>query len=598
MKRLTFITSAFLIVFAGCFNAAKADTVSRDSARKIAAGLLGGGTKSAGALKEVKIRNLDQANPEFYVFNDSDAKGFVIVSGDDSTMPILAYSDKFSFSEDAQMPPNVAYWMEYMQRKVKFARAHPGQIRTKALALSSVDFTPITKLETALWNQGAPYYNLTPTVSYNAGTAHCVTGCGQTAMAIMMKYHAWPDVGEGSTTAYSFTYNNTSYPVAAEDLSTHSYDWDNMLLDYSSGYTETQANAVALLMADLGKAQQADYGPDGTGSSPSTMGSVLANHFKYYNSLPVYRDHYSTDGWCSCLKAELDAGRPLLYAGWDTSGSGHSFILDGYAKYNFFSINWGWGGAYNGYFAIDIFQSEGQGIGGNDGSAYSEDQMTYTGLYPNKSGSAAPDLDVAQICLYNNQIYLVQGSYAVGIDNISRIESDTQFAVKFINRGPAASPYLNAGLRIQNHDGSLIASTYWTTSPFQLNANYSTNYYVFSLGDFGYDATDIKFGAYVVPALKNYTTGSSYDVTGVDEAKIPAINAAYIDCAESYSAGQTFDKKVSYGWTKPQSVTWTYDGALSDGDIVLTSGHHTITATLQYALPMYSEVLEIEIDVN
>ena len=597
MRRLYFLTAALLIVFAGCFNTAKADTVSADKARQIAAGFLGGGTKASGTLKEIKIKNLDKNNPEFYVFSGTGLEGFVIVSGDDATIPVLGYSDRFSFPETGQMPSNVAYWLEYMQRKVRFAREHPQKNTAMAQSLNSTDFTPIQKLETALWNQSAPFNNQMPEVTYNSQTVNCVTGCGQTAMAIMMKYHEWPDTGEGSTTAYSFTYNNTSYTVASVDLSTHTYDWSNMLDDYSSTYNDTQAGAVALLMADLGKAQRAVFGPTGTSSSPSTIGSVLAGHFKYSNSLPVYRDNYTTEQWCSKLKTELDANRPLIYSGWDTKGSGHSFIVDGYAKYNFFSINWGWGGAYNGYFAIDIFQSEGQGIGGNDGSAYSENQMTYTGLEPNKSGSAAPDLDVASIGLYGNQIYVVKDNSTVDINNISRIDANTKFAIGFINQSPVASPSLYGALRIRNHDGTLKVKNLWAFS-FQLPANSHTGLYAFTLGDMGYVSTDIKFGASIVPALLDYTNSKYYDVTGTDVVQIPAINASYIDCAESYSAGQTFDKSISYGWAKPQKVTWACDGSLSEGDIVLTAGHHTITATLEYALPKYSEVLEIEIDVN
>ena len=584
MRRLTIIVSALLIVFSGCFNAAKADTVPADKARKIAAGLLGGATK-APALKEVKIKNLDKDNPEFYVFNDSDGEGFVIVSGDDATMPVLGYSDKFSFAEGEQLPPNVAYWMEYMQRKVNYVRNHP-QLQTKAgvPSINAKDFTPIKQLETALWDQAAPYYNETPTI----GSEHTVTGCGQTAMAIMMKYHKWPDVGVGSTEAYSVSSIGT---IAAVDLSQHSYNWDNMPNSYSS-YTSEQAAAVAQLMADLGKAQKAEYGlasTGGTGSSPSTMGTVLATHFKYTNSLLVDRDDYSTEEWCSKLRAEIDANRPLLYAGWDTKGAGHSFIVDGYAKYNYFSINWGWSGHYNGYFAIDIFQSEGQGIGGNDGSAYSEDQKTYIGLAPNKTGSAAPALDTVIFKLLDNGLQFYQDT--------KRITKDTYFTISFTNTGTKATtnPYYSR-LAIQKHNGEIIAPNTW----YQHQSALLQPYYITANVQMGYTTVDIKFGERIVPLFKD-SSGNPYTVVGNEDAQatyISTINAAYIDCAESYSAGQTFDKTISYGWSKPQQVTWTYDGELSDGDIVLTSGHHTICAILEYALPEYSEVLEIELDVN
>jgi hypothetical protein len=61
---------------------------------------------------------------------------------------------------------------------------------------------------------------------------------------------------------------------------------------------------------------------------------------------------YTQTAWENLLKAELDADRPIEYAGYDNSGGGHAWVCDGYQGTNYFHMNWGWGGYGNGYFYL------------------------------------------------------------------------------------------------------------------------------------------------------------------------------------------------------------------------------------------------------
>ncbi|WP_329905580.1 C10 family peptidase [Porphyromonas pogonae] len=51
------------------------------------------------------------------------------------------------------------------------------------------------------------------------------------------------------------------------------------------------------------------------------------------------------------VKSELDAGRPVQYAGMGREG-GHSFVCYGYKTDGYFHFNWGWGGKLYGYFKL------------------------------------------------------------------------------------------------------------------------------------------------------------------------------------------------------------------------------------------------------
>ena len=75
--------------------------------------------------------------------------------------------------------------------------------------------------------------------------------------------------------------------------------------------------------------------------------------------------------WMHMLYNSLAAGKPIYYAGWaaDTSAAGHSatsghgYVVDGYfsdlVDSNYFHINWGWNGLYNGFFKLDAMRPNG-----------------------------------------------------------------------------------------------------------------------------------------------------------------------------------------------------------------------------------------------
>ena len=58
------------------------------------------------------------SSPAFYVFNRMDSDGFVIISGDDVTMPILGYSCSNHFVVE-NMPPNLLDWMDELRNQLK-----------------------------------------------------------------------------------------------------------------------------------------------------------------------------------------------------------------------------------------------------------------------------------------------------------------------------------------------------------------------------------------------------------------------------------------------------------------------------------------------
>ena len=126
---------------------------------------------------------------QFYVFNAEGQNGFVIVSADDRTIPVLGYADKGSL-EMNKLPVNARRWLEGYAEEIKAlgedvqANTHPRRVIG----------APVAPLLTCHWDQGAPY-NLQCPID---GEYNSVTGCVATAMAQVMYYHKWP---QSATTA-------------------------------------------------------------------------------------------------------------------------------------------------------------------------------------------------------------------------------------------------------------------------------------------------------------------------------------------------------------------------------------------------------------
>lgn len=379
MKRFLFL----LILFLG--GIASAENVTEDQARQLALSFWKSAPATRGGTPSLQLAFNSESiatrssglEPAYYVFDNASGPGFVIVAGDDVAMPVLGYSFEYEFPKD-NLPVNLKAWLEYMRCEVNEAR----RSGTKAEAVVTrawgniVAGTPVVELETAKWNQERPYNMLCPTVNGQFS----YTGCTITALAIVMRYHQWPEKGVGTLPGYQ-TYTHS---VTVPDLPLgHTYDWENMLLEYPySGYSQAEATAVATLMRDCGIMVQADYGPVGSfGTAASTyyIPAGLKTYMGYDKRTRIIsRNYYTTSEWNSLMQAELDSNRPVIYSGFNEE-AGHAFVLDGYTDQGYYHVNWGWGGYCDGYFLLTALDPVGQGAGGSEGG-YNMSQDAVIGI--------------------------------------------------------------------------------------------------------------------------------------------------------------------------------------------------------------------------
>ena len=386
-------------------------------------------------LFKVRGKTKAQAMP-YYVFNTNDDNGFVIVSGDDRTAEILAYSDKGRFNAD-EIPDNMRAWLRYYANVI-------GSLKpTSSVKASSTTLydnglreanSAISPLLSCTWNQGSPYYDRCPLVEGR----RCYTGCVCTAAVQVMYYHQWPKSATTNISEHSFTYNNRRY--TENELTPVVFDWKSMNDSYRDGQSDHSATAVAVLMQYVGQAIKSGYGPDGTGSSFTEVEHALKNNFGYDGNIQhLFRNNYSNEAWESLIYRELAERRPVLYAG-TSSGGAHAFVCDGYDGNGLFHINWGWGGMCNGYFKLSVLNpNDNSGMGASSSKdGYSMNQDVLIGIQP---PSAHTDNPVAtfysDIDYKGKAVDLPEGefllsslqSYGITNDDISSLKVKSGFKV-------------------------------------------------------------------------------------------------------------------------------------------------------------------------
>jgi len=274
--------------------------------------------------------------PGLYVYNIGDNQGFVILSGDDRAVPVLAYSDTGSFDID-NAPDNVKWWMQYYTEALE--QVVERQLVNRAAVSRPTDV--IKPLVTTKWDQSEPYNQMCPSVN---GTK-APTGYVATAMAQILNYHKWPQ----STTNAIDAYTTYSYHVEMPKLEPTTFDWDHMANTYGRNATQVQKDAVAKLMLYCGQAVQMDYTPSSSGAQTMFLPQILVQSFNYPSTAHnINRYGYTIEQWDSLLLNELRNKRPVLYTGYTTASEGHAFVCDGYDGKGFYHINWGWGGTADG----------------------------------------------------------------------------------------------------------------------------------------------------------------------------------------------------------------------------------------------------------
>ena len=357
-------------------------------------------TKSA-KIEKVRAEKAGEITP-FFIFNDTQKGGYVIVGGQEGMSDILAYSNDECFDVD-DMPPSAAAWLEYYASIAIKAADNPeaskAEKKARAKAFLNSNFALRKSVPPLLgeikFNQGTPYNNQCPKLTVttikngqkSVESKRAVVGCSATAFGMIMRYWKYPDHATGSKT-YTFNYDqvknedtkvNTSakMTLSVNYDSVGFYDWDNILPTYRSGttYSAEEAEAVSKLLYHCGVALGAGYGLGGTGAT--TDAHKYATYFGYDKNISsiVCKNYLDQPEVLRAMLAdELSQGRPILGKGSNDPDkyNGHAYVCDGFDMNGLFHFNLGWDGSSNGYFEVAPVPT----------SAYGHQMTGYINVHP------------------------------------------------------------------------------------------------------------------------------------------------------------------------------------------------------------------------
>lgn len=332
----------------------------------------------------------------YYVFNRGEQQGYVIVSGNDQTLPILGYTEDGEF-DYTQIPDNMRSWLDGYEKELQYYAEHPEVLSNapyKAPEREAIDLQLNTK-----WDQRGPYNEKCP--KYTDGNL-CVTGCVATAMAQLLYFQRAKSVTETMAEMPAYTTQNN---LKVEGIAAGSpIDWDNMLESYSgSGETQIQRNAVANLMHYCGVSVEMDYTSSASGAYSYMVAEAMRKYFGYGESVRyVYEGSYTNESWDNLIYGELAQGRCVYLAGSNSDG-GHAFVTSGYRN-GLYYINWGWGGSNNNYFLLtSLDPGSNQGVGGSK-NGYSQNREAIIGIEPENYGNKEMPIEnqaVKTACIAN-----------------------------------------------------------------------------------------------------------------------------------------------------------------------------------------------------
>ena len=317
----------------------------------------------------------------FYVVNVGES--FVLVSADDVAYQVLGYgiSRNFPVAKDGsvQLPPHVKAFFDDLAIQIEVAveKSEKSNIgNSKAPLLSPQRRSgnlpaSVDPLISTTWDQGQ-YYNALCPEDPNGPNGHVWAGCVATAMAQVVKFWANPAKGRGQ---HSYQSN---YGKLSVDFENSALDFANMPSKLTASSTPAEVNAVANLMYQCGVAVNMGYGPAESSAFDVDARAALINFFRFSPDLSyAEKSSFTSDQWNDLLRENLAANHPVIYSGQGGNG-GHTFVCDGYKADDYYHFNFGWSGAFDGWYltsAIDV-----------NITGYNSSQSALVGIVPDNTG--------------------------------------------------------------------------------------------------------------------------------------------------------------------------------------------------------------------
>ena len=350
-------TLLFIAIFAFSVGNIFANPVDRQHAQQIGQSFM---NAKIGQKADVQLNLVYTAatreTVDYYVFNNGNGNGFVIVSGDDRVKPILAYSTSGCFNPN-DIADGFQFTLSTFSHEIQYIRENnieaTADIDAEWESVAETGYinkvnrnrTVVGPLLPTIWHQNYPYNSQCPEDPEGAG-GHVYAGCVATAMAQVMRFWNWPPQGTGS-----HTYTPDGYEQQTANFGETEYHFELMPTAIDSTSSEEDIFYIAQFQHHCGIAVDMQYTGHGSGAYSFSVPPALREYFRYTCdddlTLSFWGfNFYTIEQWIQMLKdGGLSEGMPLYYSGSDDGGAGgHAFVCDGYDENDYFHFNWGWSG--------------------------------------------------------------------------------------------------------------------------------------------------------------------------------------------------------------------------------------------------------------
>ena len=328
--------------------------------------------------------------PIMYVFNNEDNLGFTIVAADKANDPIIAVTEKGSYTYGE--PTEVAAFDSYMSGVAErlmtpITPVFPDEPITPSTTIIADtirhEITRVGPLLTTKWGQGGVY-----AIETRVDRA----GCGPISMAQLMAFHRYP-----TTVELTYMTPHTMLTLNWDDIVRHTigegehsgiFAW-NYTCDCGCDYM-----SMAKFIREIGTRANINYSFTMNGLDITvTLDEVKSVLSQMGYHVREFAPFFDFETYVSEMLADLNASRPVLIMGQDANiEEGHIWVVDGYhyvdseidyymknpyynpslggnqqeyeyaytitEQYEVVHYNWGWNGMCDGWYNINFFAAD------------------------------------------------------------------------------------------------------------------------------------------------------------------------------------------------------------------------------------------------
>lgn len=334
-----------------------------------------GKAKSKG--KQPTLELIDVVEDAVYIVGNEN--GHILIPAYDGFQPVIGI-----WEVGGEMPPALQDWLQEYASEMEWFNRVGETLETPTNAQTKAPKAPrqsIPMLLDTKWSQKSPYNDK---IVFDG--KKCPTGCNTATAAQIIK--RWGDLGyhRGCKPTDAYKTSSNGYEVKALP-SLITFDYANLV---AKPKTDKQKAAVAQLMEYIAYTFHSDFKVNGTGANPKQVATYLKENLRMGSFISyITAAKLGLSSFENYIYNELLQGRPVIVAGWTTSGGGHTFAIDGYdATNDIYHVNWGWGGSYDGWFAMSALNPK-------TSVAYNSKKVAIIGIQPDyKLGDVNGDGDI------------------------------------------------------------------------------------------------------------------------------------------------------------------------------------------------------------